>query len=179
MAQPALYPWIIGDKVTLRPFSAEDITDTYLDWLNDPQLMRLSNQRFLIHDRSSSLIYLRSFAGSTNFFLGVIDNRNSRLIGTMTAYLSPHHGTADMGILIGDATVRGRGYGMDAWQNLMNWLLNTGKLRKVTAGTLSCNTQMLKLINGSGMVADGVRRQQEMIDGVAQDMLYFARFGHA
>jgi RimJ/RimL family protein N-acetyltransferase len=61
----------------------------------------------------------------------------------------------------------------------MTWLLEARGLRKVTAGTLGCNTPMLRLMHGSGMQPDGVRRGQEIVDGAAQDILYFARFGDA
>jgi len=98
------------------------------------------------------------------------------MIGTMTAYVSPPHGTADMGIMIGDEATQGCGYGFDAWRTLMTWLLDMQGLRKVTAGTLACNLQMLKLIRGSGMQPDGIRRQQEIIEGLPQDLVYFARF---
>ncbi|MCJ0764276.1 GNAT family N-acetyltransferase [Variovorax terrae] len=170
---------IEGAKVALRRFSAGDIGDDYLGWLNDPLLMRYSNQRFAHHNRQSSLRYLASFEDSPNFFLSVRDRANDRLLGTMTAYVSPHHGTADMGILIGAAEARGRGVGLDAWCTLMAWLLAKQGLRKVTAGTLACNTSMLRLVHDSGMEAEGVRRQQEIVNGAPQDILYFARFRDA
>ena len=167
---------IVGEKVILRRFAASDIADNYLEWLNDPILMRFSNQRFLCHDRQSSLRYLQSFDDSPNFFLCVLDQAGHRMIGTMTAYLAQQHGTADIGIMIGDKTAKGSGYGFDAWRTLMSWLLDMQGIRKVTAGTLACNAQMLKLIKGSGMQPDGIRRHQEIIDGMPQDIAYFARF---
>jgi [ribosomal protein S5]-alanine N-acetyltransferase len=170
---------IKGSKVMLRRFSVSDIGDDYLGWLNDSQLMRYSNQRFAHHDRQSSLRYLASFEGSPNFFLSIRDLVDDSLLGTMTAYIAPHHSTVDMGILIGAPAARGRGIGLDAWSTLMAWLLDKQGLRKVTAGTLACNTAMLKIIHSSGMEADGVRRHQELVGGSVQDILYFARFRDA
>ncbi|MCC6247256.1 MAG: hypothetical protein IT499_05810, partial [Rubrivivax sp.] len=34
-----------GRRVRLRPFTAADITDAYIGWLNDPEVVRYSNQR--------------------------------------------------------------------------------------------------------------------------------------
>ncbi len=167
---------ILGEKVTLRPFTTDDIKDNYLGWLNDPSLMRFSNQRFFYHDRQSSLRYLQSFDDSPNFFLCVLNQADHRMIGTITAYISPHHGTADIGLMIGEKTVRGRGYGLDAWCALLTWLLDIQGIRKVTAGTLACNAQMLRIIEGSKMQPDGIRKHQEIIGGLPQDIIYFARF---
>ena len=92
----------------------------------------------------------------------------------MTAYRSLAHGTADIGLLIGGG-MQGQGLGKDAWATLTAYLLATGA-RKVTGGTLRCNTAMLSIMQACGMKPDGVRIAQEMIDGVAHDMLHFARF---
>jgi RimJ/RimL family protein N-acetyltransferase len=163
-------------KVRLQSFTADDVTPEYLGWLNDPVTMRYSNQRFRRHTRESSLAYLESFGGSPNLFLSVRRRSDGLAVGTMTAYLAEPHGTADMGILIGERSCWGQGYGLDAWQSLLNWLLRDCGLRKVTAGTLDCNTAMLRLMEKSGMHHEGSRRRQEIVDGVAHDLLYFARF---
>ena len=168
-----------GRKVVLQRFSESDITDAYIGWLNDPVTMRLSNQRFLRHDRQSSQRYLSTFEGSPNLFLSVGDKSNGNAIGTMTAYISPMHGTADMGILIGDRSAWSRGFGLDAWTTLMQHLLAELHVRKVTAGTLACNAAMLSLAAKSGMLPDGQRRKQELVDGVPHDILYFAKFADA
>lgn len=170
---------ISGQKVMLKKFTAVDINDTYIGWLNDPVTMRFSNQRFLRHDQQSSQRYLDSFERTSNTFYSVRDSASGSMIGTMTAYISLAHGTADMGILIGDRSAWGQGFGLDAWTTLMNHLLIQANVRKITAGTLACNMPMLRLVAKSGMAADGQRKQQELVDSVPYDMLYFAKFSGA
>lgn len=97
----------------------------------------------------------------------------------MTAYYSPHHQTVDVGIMVGQSGEWGKGLGQDAWNTLMAWLLAMACVRKVTAGTMRCNVAMLKLMERSGMVLEAVWPQQELLDGVPQDLLYFGKFsGH-
>lgn len=163
---------LAGARVQLATFTEADIGADYVGWLNDPLLMRYSNQRFRRHTAESCRAYLASFAGTDNLFLSI--RHEGRMIGTMTAYVSAVHGTADMGLLIG-AGRQGLGLGKDAWATLLAHLLGTG-LRKVTGGTLSCNGAMLGVMRAAGMEPDGVRRAQELVDGVPQDILYFATF---
>jgi ribosomal-protein-alanine N-acetyltransferase len=165
-----------GEQVLLRAFRPADVTDAHVAWLNDPVLMRYSNQRFLRHDRDSSLRYLASFEGSDNLYLSVRLQADDRPVGTLTAYRSRHHATADMGILIGDPSVRGQGIGQDAWNTFAQWLLGPGRTRKLTCGTLGCNRSMIRIAGGSGMTLEAVRKAQEIVDGAPQDILYFARF---
>jgi RimJ/RimL family protein N-acetyltransferase len=164
---------LTGSVVTLRTFSSVNLTADYLAWLRDPQLMKFSNQRFRSHSMDSCRAYFESFAGSDNLFIAIY--HEGAFIGTMTAYRSLVHGTADIGLLIG-AGVQGKGLGKDAWATMMAYLLASGT-RKVTGGTLRCNAAMVRIMQSCGMQADGVRAAQELVDGVPQDILYFAKFG--
>ena len=158
--------------VSLYVFQPEDITPTYLGWLNDPVLMRFSNQRFKSHTVESSAGYLSSFQNSSNLFL--VLRAGGQQIGTMTAYVTPHHGTADMGLLVGPE-FHGRGFGADAWGALMRHLF-AGGVRKITGGTVRPNVAMARIMKGCGMVPDGVRVGQELIEGCPEDVLHFAKF---
>ncbi len=131
------------------------------------------------HTRESALAYLNSFVGSGNLLLGIQMAEDQRLVGTITAYRSQPHRTADMGLLIGDRSCWGKGIGLDAWNTLMDYLLNACHLRKVTGGTLRCNVGMVRIMERSGMQLEAVRAQQELVDQVPQDALYYARFRDA
>lgn len=163
-----------GDKVDLFPFGNSDITDAYIGWLNDPEVTQFSNQRFLKHDRISCIRYLTTFLNSNNLFFSVRRRDYGQAIGTMTVYFSPHHCTADVGILIGERTVWGMGYGQDAWNTVVGWLSCHGAIRKVTAGTVACNLGMIALMERSGMELEAVRKNQEIVAGKPTDILYYA-----
>jgi RimJ/RimL family protein N-acetyltransferase len=163
---------LIGKAIELRSFVSENLTENYLGWLCDPKLMRFSNQRFCMHNMDTCRAYLASFDNTENLFIAIY--HEGTFIGTMTAYRSVVHGTADIGLLIGPG-LQGKGLGKDAWATLMAHLFATGS-RKVTGGTLRCNEAMVRIMLGCGMKEDGVRAGQEMVDGVAQDILHFAKF---
>lgn len=158
--------------VELRSFAPENLTENYIGWLRDSQLMRFSNQRFRSHNTKSCREYLASFKNTDNLFIAIY--HRDIFIGTMTAYRSAAHGTADIGLLIG-LGMQGKGLGKDAWSTLLTYLFATGT-RKVTGGALRCNTAMVRIMQGCGMHLDGVRVRHELVNGVAHDMLHFAKF---
>ena len=108
--------------------------------------------------------------------MGIRRLSDNKLIGTLTAYVASNHGTVDVGIMIGDCSVWGMGYGLDAWITMTNWLLARNDIRKLTAGTLACNLGMVKLMERSGMVLEATRKSQEIVEGCPVDMLYYAKF---
>jgi RimJ/RimL family protein N-acetyltransferase len=169
-------PDLRGEKTRVRRFTPADITDAYVGWLNDSVATRFSNQRFLSHDRASSERYVASFEGSPSYFLSVRRLDDDRAIGTMTAYFKPEHGTVDMGIMIGDREIWGGGFGQDAWNTVLRWLLARPDVRKVTAGALACNRGMVRLMERSGMTLEAVRRAQEIVEGKPEDIIHYSRF---
>lgn len=167
-----------GDKTVLTPFAPVDITAEYLSWLNDPEVVKYSNQRFIAHTAESCAKYLDSFAGTGNLFLKILRKSDGAAVGTMTAYYSAPHRTVDVGIMVGNREAWGRGIGQDAWNTLLAWLLAQECVRKLTAGTMRCNGAMVRLMERSGMIHEAVRPQQELFDGVPQDLLYYGKFGN-
>lgn len=165
-----------GKRVLLRRFVEADITEAYLGWLNDPCVTRFSNQRFRTHDRDTSMAYLASFIDSPNMFLSVRRLSDDMAIGTMTAYRVPVHGTVDVGIMIGEASARGGGWGSDAWSTLTTALLADPAIRKLTAGCAAQNVAMVRLMERSGMTHEATRRGQEIINDRPADLVYYARF---
>jgi ribosomal-protein-alanine N-acetyltransferase len=167
---------LAGRLTLLRPFRINDISTNYLSWLADPEVVRFSNQRFREHTWESAVAYMSSFAESSNLFLGIWSVEAQRLVGTITVYYLQHHQTADMGLMIGDRSCWGKGIGLDAWSTLLNYLLNVCQLRKVTAGTLRCNVGMVRIMERSGMQLEAVRVEQELVDHIPQDVLFYAKF---
>jgi [ribosomal protein S5]-alanine N-acetyltransferase len=169
-------PDLTGSRVRITPFTAGDITERYLGWLNDPEVVRFSNQRFVAHTADSARAYLKSFDGTANAFLLVRRLSDDQPIGTLTVYVNARHGTADVGVMIGEREVWGGGFGQDAWDQVLSWLLADGGIRKVTAGALACNRGMVRLMERSGMMLEGVRKDQEIVDGRPEDIVLYARF---
>lgn len=164
-------------SATLRVvrFSEEHLQQRYVDWLNDPVVVKFSNQRFFHHTLKSCENFYQSFYASSSVFLA-IEHGESGFVGTMTVHFNPHHATADIGILVGARECWGKGIGLQAWQLVLDAVSGLKGMRKVTAGTLSCNIPMLSIMQRSGMSADGIRRAQELVDGAPMDIHYYAHF---
>ena len=163
-------------RLRLSPFQAADINANYLAWLNDPEVTRFSNQRFLQHTAESCAAYLASFAGRSNSFLLIKQRQDQRPIGTATVYRNNRHGTADIGLMVGERRCWGQGYGSEAWQAVLEALLAEAGMRKVTGGTARPNRVMVRIMEQSGMELEAVRVGQELIEGKPVDLLYYARF---
>ena len=167
---------IIGERLNLRLFKESDISDDYISWLNDPEVVKFSNQRFMSHNRKTCEAYFNSIDGSDDLFLAIIHHESEEIVGTMTVYFTPNHQIADIGIMLGNRACWGQGLGAEAWCALMDFLLEKLGVRKVTGGALSCNKGMMRIFEKAGMVLDGTRKDHEMLDGKPYDIVHFAKF---
>jgi len=164
-------------RLRIEPFSEAHLTDRYVAWLNDPEVVRFSEQRHRNHTTESCRAYLASFDGTPHYFWAIV-SRDLTLghIGNINAYVDLHNRTADLGIIIGELAVWGRGYGSEAWHAVCRFLLGDLRLRKVTAGTLAINAGMLGIMQRIGMRDDGRRIRHHIADGREVDVIHMALF---
>jgi len=167
---------IILERVSIRLFSASDIGYDYISWLNDPEVMKFSNQRFISHNRETCKDFFNSIQSLDAIFLVIIFQENKEAVGTMTVYFSRNHQTADIGIMLGNKSFWNIGLGTEALNGVIEFLFKKAGVRKVTSGTLSCNKGMIRICEKAGMVTDGVRKKQELIKDKPYDIVYFAKF---
>ena len=165
------------ERLEIIPFERKHITARYIDWLNDPDVVRYSNQRFMIHTKKTCEEYLATYDNSPDFFWAIIEKTNNYgHIGNINAHIDINHNTADIGILIGEKIVWGRKYGLEAWKAVCDYLFIVKSIRKITAGTLACNKGMIKLAKKSGMKEEGRRLRQEIVVSEEVDVVYFGTF---
>lgn len=167
-------------RLVLRPLGREHLVPHYIAWLNDPEVVRYSDQRHQRHTLATCQGYVESFAGTPNH-LWAIEAQDEALgfVGTMTAYVDAPHGVADLGILLGERKAWGRGLGSEAWQAAIGYLFREVGIRKVTAGTVEANRPMLAMMRRAGMVEDGRRLRQCVVEGREVDVVHAALFREA
>ncbi len=167
---------ITGEKVVIRNFKSSDIDDDYVSWLNDKNITKFSNQRFMKHCKKTCKAYFNSIKSEGDIFLLISLKESEERIGTMTVHFFKNHKTADIGILIGKKNFWGHGLGEEAWSLVMNYLLKKSFIRKVTGGTLSCNKGMIKIFKKTGMIQDGIRKNHELVNNKPYNMVHYAKF---
>ncbi len=167
---------LTGDKVVLQQFNESFVTDEYVSWLNDSEVMMFSNQRFVKHTLFSCKEYISTFKGTDNLLLAILSKDTEQILGSINSYISTQHGLADIGIMVGDKTQWGKGIGLDAWLTLMDYLFNQRQIRKVTGGALNSNAAMVRIMEKTGMTLEATRPKHYIVNGELQDILYYAKY---
>lgn len=121
---------------------------TLISWLNDPEIMKYSENRHRKHTEKTQFEHMQSFSPYWVIFF------ENKMIGTIRADVDWRNDSANLGILVGDSNHHGKGLGTEAWITVMKHLALTGT-RKVEAGMMAENHPMIGLCRSCGMVEEG------------------------
>jgi RimJ/RimL family protein N-acetyltransferase len=171
---------ILTTRLSIEPFTEHFLTQQYVNWLNDPDVVRYSTQRHRRHTLESCRKYLDSFLGTPHYFWAIVEHvEGFGHIGNMNAYIDPADQVADLGILVGNKNAWRHGYSREAWLAVCSHLFEAIGIRKITAGTCASNAGMLALMKSTGMMEDGRRVRQTVIEGREIDIVHAALFRDA
>lgn len=93
-------------------------------------------------------------------------------IGHVGLYRIDHRiGSAEFGILIGDADARGRGHGRAASEAVITYGFDELSLNRIELSVLDFNSRARKLYESLGFVEEGVRRQAQYRNGAYCDVV--------
>jgi [ribosomal protein S5]-alanine N-acetyltransferase len=167
-------PTLLTERLILHPYTASKVVDRHVEWLNNSETTRYSEQRHTIHTLESQHTYLNKFPAGSAIWLITVNITNID-IGSITAFVDSANRIADMGILIGESSVMGQAYGLEAWVEVMRFLFKSG-IRKVECGCMSRNTPMRLLAARCDMTLEGIRRDHFILDGKPDDLVQFGKY---
>lgn len=169
-----------GAEIGLRRVMADDATPEYLGWLRDPDVNHFLETRFTDHTPESLADYVASMAQSPDSeLLAIVRLADGRHIGNIKiGPVERHHGTADVGLMIGDRDAWGRGYGTEAIVLATRFAFRELGVRKLTASCYSGNAGSAAAFLKAGWTEEG-RRPAQFVgpDGDTHDQVLFGMLG--
>ena len=170
---------ISGEKLYLSPISTEDI-ETYTQWMSNP--------RISVHTRAFGVLYTTEF--EKNYLQNVASNNNPNacmtaivraqdnlMIGSGGFFdIDYRNRNAEMGIVIGDERLHGKGYGTEATKLLLEYAFTMLNLNMVYLKYYAYNEKAGKTYEKCGFKYAGKMREAKIIgerkfDVIVMDLL--------
>lgn len=158
---------LVDDVRELRPLDVVDVTQNYLSWLNDPEITRYLEVRFAA---PATLESLQEFVQNTrkspnDLMLGIFLRESGQHVGNIKlGPINSQHGTAEIGLLIGDRAEWGKGHAAAAISLISAYAFTVLGLSKLTAGCYAPNVGSTKAFLKAGFVQEGTRFSQWKTD---------------
>ncbi len=162
---------IEGRQILLRDLKPCDVTQAYVDWMNDPDVVQYTESRFAQHTLQSIRDYVEGFAeNSSSILFGIFSKEEDIHIGNIK--LGPvnwWHGLADLAIIVGNKKFWGQGIAAEAISLTSRYAFDELRLSKVTAGCYSTNKASEKTFLKVGFRVEAVRPLHYACNGVRVD----------
>lgn len=167
-----------GLSVRLVDFVDRHLTPKYVSWLNNPEVVRYSEQRHIDHSIESCKQYVEGVKSRGDRIWAVEVWRSEKWdhVGNVGLTIDKYNRTGDLAIMIGEKSVWGHGVGLAAWTLALRMCFSDICLRIVTAGTMAVNKPMRRLFEKSGMVHCGTIPQRFIWEGQFVDMILVSAF---
>lgn len=173
-------PSLFAETIILKPLTFGLVKQRMVDWLNDAEVVKFSEQRHRKHSLEKERVYVGSFDGHHAHIWGIyakymtVDTH----VGNITAHIDHANNIANVGILIGKKSAWRKGYGRRAWKAVCDWLLaaDGGAVRKVEAGMMAENQGMRRVCEATGMKFEGMRPNHFLLDGRPVSEVNYGRF---
>lgn len=163
---------LVGKNVYLSPLN-EDDAQIYVKWFNDMSLTDRLHQSHKIYSTVTEKEWiLNSLSkGLTNF--AIVKVEDDTLIGNCGIMdIDNISGCATVGIFIGEEENRGKGYGKEALQLLVDFGFNSLNLKNINLSVFDFNKSAIKCYEKVGFKEYGRRHSAYFCNGKYHDIIY-------
>lgn len=177
MQNPDYKPYADGERIYLREIRTDDAGQDYYNWLNDEEINRYTESRFA----PQSIEQIRNYiitanADSASVFFAIINKENSRHIGNIKlGGINWKHRYADIGLIIGDKSAWGQGFGSEAIALVADFAACKLNLHKVWAGVYANNLGSLRAFEKAGFEREALLKKHYFCDGAYVDGILLGR----
>lgn len=160
-----------GTRLMLCPLLPEDVGEAYVAWLNDPETVRYTEARHTVHTVESVRDFVATCYGRNDtHLLGIFEQAGGFHVGNVKlGPVNMIHLCSSVGLIIGEKSRWHLGYATEAIGLTARYAFEDLKLHKLTAGIVRGNEASLRAFRKNGFVEEGVRRKQNLFDGVWHD----------
>lgn len=163
---------VFGNLVYLRAFEREDLTDAYLEWVNDTSINTHILAAGFPVNRDKLTAYYEANQADNCVLFAVCDRETDTHIGNARlSNIDWVHRTALYGRLMGHSGYRGKGHGTDALIQLLRFGFHHLGLNRIWSAAVVSNEVSLRSNDKVGMTREGTLRQFVFINGRFRDAI--------
>jgi RimJ/RimL family protein N-acetyltransferase len=167
-------PFLVGERVYLRPLEPTQDNHLYATWLNDEEIRRY----FSIYPTSDSRAKERLeqlYRDGKHIIFGVALKSNNRLIGLVGLKdINYINQTAEFYIIIGDRAVWGQGYGTEATKLMIRYGFMELNLNRIQTQDMEENIGGWRADEKAGFQYEGTLRQAILRFGKYHDVRVYS-----
>lgn len=158
----------------LRGLTERDLEGPWYRWFNDSEVNQTQNKGIFPNTLEKQKDYFEYLKNSrTDVVMAIIDKKTNAHVGNVGLHsIDWVHRTAMLGIVIGEKTYWGKGWGKKAWAAITAYGFETLNLNKIWATAFADNKKSIRCAEASGFRTEGIQRSQLYKNGRYIDLAF-------
>lgn len=168
-------PFLIGTKVYLRPLERED-APLFVPWVNDTEVTRTLETLYRPINLQTEVDFIeRMYKSEHDVVFGIAVRETDALIGVTGLHqIDCKNRRAVFGIVIGEKSEWGKGYGTEATALITGYAFETLNLNRVSLRVYEDNKRGIRAYERVGFKKEGILRQDIYREGRYWDTITMA-----
>ena len=164
-----------GSHVYLRPLTGGDAA-AFMPWVNDVEVTRTLAIGAMAMDRQAEQAWIEKMnVSGSDVLFGIVVQETDRLIGSVGLnQIDFRHRSASLGMMIGEKSEWGKGYGTEATRLVVRYAFGELHLNRVQLHVYEYNLRGIRIYEKVGFLREGVLRQEHVYDGRFWDTVVMA-----
>ena len=166
------YKKLIGENFYLSPITSDD-AEIFAKWMNDFGVTDYIGRSSTLVTVSAEQAWINSILEGKNYLFSIIKNEDDMLIGNIELQNVNHADRrATLGILIGEANERNKGYGTEAINLLLDFAFNYLNLNSIDLTLIAVNDRAKRCYEKVGFKEFGRQREAKFVNGKYYDVIH-------
>lgn len=161
-----------SERLILRSIESDDINQTYLNWLNNPEVNQFLETRFLPQsiEAIQSYWYKHRDDKCNPWFAITLTDEKKHIGNIKIGPIQWIHRNADISLFIGERDCWGNGYATEAIELVRDWAFHELDLQKLNSGIYSGNIGSRRAFEKCGFKLEGTLREEVYSNGSRIDV---------
>lgn len=167
---------VFSERLLFRTLCKDDVTERYVGWLNDYEVARFLETRFVPQTLTSCIKFVSDMESDPGSHLfGIFDKESLEHIGNIKlGFINDNHKSGQLSLFIGEKSRWGMGYATESIRCITKWGFETLGLERIEAGCYDENMGSLRAFLKVGYSVEGFFRQGVAFEGRRIGAFWFA-----
>lgn len=163
-------------NIVVRLLKQSMVSNTYVSWMNDYDVVKFTNQKNLKHTIKSVKLYVKDKLESEDELLLGFFRKNLHIGNIKIGPINFYNKNTQISYIVGNKNFWGIGIATHVISYIVNYCFESLDLYKVSALTYSNNIASQKVLVKNNFIKEAIIKKQLFFENKFVDMLYFSKF---
>ena len=145
----------VNEQIFLKVLKLKDVSESYVNWLNDYEVMKFTEQKYFRHTLESTRTFVRQKDKSEGDLLFGIFFNGTHIGNIKLGPIRFEHMSAEVSYFIGEKKCWGKGIASKCVETIVLFAVKELGLKKINAGYYENNIGSAKVLEKCGFVIEG------------------------